>query len=158
MQRIKKPKIRPEETPVDVISRALEVLKDDDYIDEETEAAIIEGIEEYKAGKSISHEELGKELGFNWCIPFSIPITLERSLRNLDPLIGVRIYQALEVIRLDLKIYITDMKRSSRAEHLFKFRVGDYRIIMSLFDDDLVILVVDAGPRKTIYKKYGGKG
>ncbi len=50
------------------------------------------------------------------------------------------------------------MKRSSRAEHLFKFRVGDYRIIMSLFDDDLVILVVDAGPRKTIYKKYGGKG
>ena len=65
MQRIKKLKIRPEETPVDVISRALEVLEDDDYIDEETEAAIIEGIEEYKAGKSISHEELGKELGFN---------------------------------------------------------------------------------------------
>jgi predicted transcriptional regulator len=65
MRRIKKLKIRPEETPVDVISRALEVLEDDDYIDEETEAAIIEGIEEYKAGKSISHEELGKELGFN---------------------------------------------------------------------------------------------
>jgi len=65
MRRIKKLKIRPEETPVDVISRALEVLEDDDYIDEETEAAIIEGIEEYKAGKSISHEEMGKELGFN---------------------------------------------------------------------------------------------
>ncbi len=56
MQRIKKLKIRPEETPIDVISRALEVLKDDDYIDDETKAAIIEGIEEYKAGKSISHE------------------------------------------------------------------------------------------------------
>jgi predicted transcriptional regulator len=65
MQRIEKLKIRPEETPIDVISRALEVLKDDDYIDDETKAAIIEGIEEYKAGKSISHEELGKELGFN---------------------------------------------------------------------------------------------
>ena len=38
MQRIKKLKIRPEETPVDVISRALEVLEDDDYIDEETES------------------------------------------------------------------------------------------------------------------------
>jgi len=56
MQRIKKLKIRPEETPIDVISRALEVLKDDDYIDDETKEAIIEGIEEYKAGKSISHE------------------------------------------------------------------------------------------------------
>ena len=64
MQRIKKLKIRSEETPIDVISRALEVLNDDDYIDDETKAAIIEGIEEYKAGKSISHEELGKELGF----------------------------------------------------------------------------------------------
>ena len=155
---LKKLKIRPEEIPVDVISRALEVLEDDDYIDEETEAAIIEGIEEYKAGKSISHEELGKELGFNWCIPFGIPITLERALRNLDPLVGVRIYQALEVISVDPKIHIKEMKRSSKAEHLFKFRVGDYRIIMLLFDDDLVILVVDAGPRKTIYKKYGGKG
>ena len=70
----------------------------------------------------------------------------------------MRIYQALEVIRVDPKIHIKEMKRSSKAEHLFKFRVGDYRIIMSLFDDDLVILVVDAGPRKTIYKKYGGKG
>lgn len=31
-------KFRPEETPVDVISRALEVLEDDDYIDEETKS------------------------------------------------------------------------------------------------------------------------
>jgi len=82
----------------------------------------------------------------------------KRALRNLDPLVGIRIYQALEVIRVDPKIHIKELKRSSKAEHLFKFRVGDYRIIMLLFDDDLVILVVDAGPRKTIYKKYGGKG
>ena len=82
----------------------------------------------------------------------------KRALRNIDPLVGVRIYRALEIIRVDPRIHVTEMKRSSKEEPLFKFRVGHYRIIMSLFDDDLVILVVDAGPRKTIYKKYGGKG
>jgi mRNA interferase RelE/StbE len=82
----------------------------------------------------------------------------KRALRNIDPLVGVRIYRALETIREDPRKHVMEMKRSRKEEPLFKFRVGDYRIIMSLFDDDMVILVVDIGMRKTIYKKYGGKG
>lgn len=82
----------------------------------------------------------------------------KRALRNIDPLVGVRIYRALEIIRIDPRKHVKEMKRPGKEGPLFKFRVGDYRIIMSLFDDDLVILVVDIGPRKTIYKKYGGKG
>ena len=70
----------------------------------------------------------------------------------------MRIYHALEIIRIDPRKHVKEMKRPGKEEPLCKFRVGDYRIIMSLFDDDLVILVVDIGPRKTIYKKYGGKG
>lgn len=64
MQRIEKLKTRPDEAPVDVINRLLDYFEDDDFIDEETESAIIEGLEDYKAGKSISHEDLGKKLGF----------------------------------------------------------------------------------------------
>ena len=64
MQRIEKLKTQPDEAPLDVINRLLDYFEDDDYIDEETEEAIKEGLEEYKAGKSISHEELGKRLGF----------------------------------------------------------------------------------------------
>jgi predicted transcriptional regulator len=56
-------KNRPDEKPIEVITRALKYYSDD-YIDEETEEAIREGIKEFKAGKSISHEDLGKELGF----------------------------------------------------------------------------------------------
>jgi predicted transcriptional regulator len=51
-----------DEKPIEVITRALEYYSDE-YIDEETEEAIQEGIREFKAGKSISHEDLGKELG-----------------------------------------------------------------------------------------------
>gem|GEM_PF-923628 len=56
-------KSKPDEKPIDVITKALEYYSDE-YIDEQTEIAIQEGIKEYKAGKSISHEEVGKELGF----------------------------------------------------------------------------------------------
>lgn len=38
------------------------------------------------------------------------------------------------------------------------YRIGEYQEIMALFDAELVVLVVDIGPRRTIYKKYGGKG
>ncbi|NLW74806.1 MAG: hypothetical protein GXY18_00010 [Methanomicrobiales archaeon] len=56
-------KNRPDEKPIEVITRVLEFYSDD-YIDEETEIAVKEGIKEYKEGKSTSHEDLGKELGF----------------------------------------------------------------------------------------------
>jgi len=63
MHLIEQLKMRPDEEAIDVITRALESLSDD-YIDEETETAIDEGIAEFKAGKSISHEDLGKRLGY----------------------------------------------------------------------------------------------
>lgn len=34
----------------------------------------------------------------------------------------------------------------------FRLRVGDYRVIMDILDDQLVILVVEVGHRKNIYK------
>ena len=35
---------------------------------------------------------------------------------------------------------------------IWRYRVGDYRLLAHIFDDRLVILVVDAGHRKDIYK------
>jgi hypothetical protein len=63
MHLIEQLKNRPEEKPIEVITRALKYYSDD-YIDEKMEEVIREGIQEFKAGKSISHEDLGKELGF----------------------------------------------------------------------------------------------
>jgi mRNA interferase RelE/StbE len=82
----------------------------------------------------------------------------KRALKNLDPQIGKRIYLALESIRDNPRSHIEEMNRPKGAEPLYKYRVGEYRVIMALFDTELVVLVVDIGPRRTIYKKYGGKG
>lgn len=82
----------------------------------------------------------------------------ERAFKNLDHQVGKRIYQALETIRADPRSYVEEMKHPKGSDPLFKYRIGNYRVIMTLFDDELVVLVVDVGPRKSIYKKYGGKG
>jgi len=63
MEKIINLKIRPEETPIDVISRALEVLEDDDYIDEETAAEIEKGILEYDRGIFTTEENMAKKIG-----------------------------------------------------------------------------------------------
>lgn len=36
----------------------------------------------------------------------------------------------------------------------YSLHVGDFRVVMRIYDDRLVIIVVDLGPRKTIYRKY----
>jgi mRNA interferase RelE/StbE len=35
---------------------------------------------------------------------------------------------------------------------IWRYRIGDYRLLAHIFDDRLVILVIDAGHRKDIYK------
>jgi len=57
--------------------------------------------------------------------------------------------------KLDFYISRTDFLKFAKSMHnvetgKFRFRVGDYRIIFDIIDDDLIILVV--GHRKDIYK------
>lgn len=37
---------------------------------------------------------------------------------------------------------------------LYSFRVGHYRLILSIEDQDLVIFVLEIGNRRTIYQKF----
>lgn len=47
-----------------------------------------------------------------------------------------------------------DIKPIQGYEKYFRLRVGDYRIIYTLHNDNLIICVIDAGNRGDIYKKY----
>ncbi|MCE5317539.1 MAG: type II toxin-antitoxin system RelE/ParE family toxin [Parachlamydia sp.] len=40
------------------------------------------------------------------------------------------------------------------SENLFRIRVGPYRIIYTIQDDKLIVLVLEIGDRKDIYKGY----
>ena len=77
----------------------------------------------------------------------------EKELDKLDPQQARRILKFLfdRVAHLDNPRSIGEALKGSRFETLWKYRVGDYRIIASLEDDVARILVVKIGDRKEVY-------
>ena len=47
-----------------------------------------------------------------------------------------------------------DIKKLKGHENLYRLRVGEYRIIYSINDDELIICIIDAGNRGQIYNNY----
>jgi len=41
-----------------------------------------------------------------------------------------------------------------KAKGLHSIRTGEYRVIIEIIDNKLMLLVIEAGPWKTIYCKY----
>lgn len=60
-----------------------------------------------------------------------------------------RIISALERIRIRPETYITKLV----GDPGYKLRVGDYRVIMDIDKDNLLILVIKVGHRRNIYEK-----
>lgn len=76
-----------------------------------------------------------------------------RQLRQLDQPMSRRLIKNLEerVMALD------DPRRSGKALHgsewgdCWRYRCGDYRIIVRIVDQDLVVVVLRVGHRKNVY-------
>lgn len=60
-----------------------------------------------------------------------------------------RVISTLERIRLRPEAYIEKLVDIPG----YKLRVGDYRVIMDIQREDLLILVIKVGHRKNIYEK-----
>lgn len=80
--------------------------------------------------------------------------SVEKELDKLDPQQAKRILRFLfeRVAHLENPRGIGEALRGSRFNTLWKYRVGDYRIISSLEDEVARILVVKIGDRKEVYR------
>ena len=80
--------------------------------------------------------------------------TVERDLDKLDPQISRRIVRFLgeRVASLDDPRSIGEALKGSRLGEFWKYRVGGYRIIVSIDDKAVRILVVQVGDRKEVYR------
>jgi mRNA interferase RelE/StbE len=78
----------------------------------------------------------------------------ERDLDHLDPQIARRINRFLfeRIASLENPRSIGEALKGSELGDLWKYRVGDYRIIASIEDKVLVILVVRIGNRREVYR------
>ena len=80
----------------------------------------------------------------------------ERDLDKLDPQMARRILAFLHgrIAPLDDPRSIGEALKGSKLGDFWKYRVGDYRVIASIEDGALRILVVRIGNRKEVYKKW----
>ncbi|MEY4210942.1 MAG: hypothetical protein RLZ92_1323 [Pseudomonadota bacterium] len=87
-----------------------------------------------------------------WKIEFDL--AAERELDKLDPQIARRILRFLvdRVAILDDPRSIGEALKGSKLGCFWKYRVGDYRIISSIEDGALKILVVKIGNRREVYR------
>lgn len=77
-----------------------------------------------------------------------------KEIQKLDPPIRKRIREYLEerVVQLDDPRSLGKSLRGQLAE-LWRYRIGDYRVICEHRDKTLVVLVVDVGHRRDVYKR-----
>lgn len=87
-----------------------------------------------------------------WTIEFD-PAAV-RELDKLDPQISQRVLKFLHdrLAVLDDPRSIGEALKGSKLGEFWKYRVGDYRIISSIEDSVLRILVVKIGNRKEVYR------
>lgn len=79
----------------------------------------------------------------------------ERELSKLDPPIARRLLGFLRdrLATLDDPRSMGEALKGSRLGAFWKYRVGDYRIIASIEDEEVRILVVRIGNRRAVYKR-----
>lgn len=75
--------------------------------------------------------------------------TAKNQLSRLSQDIKNRIGQVLERIRIRPHYFVKRLVGSP----YYRLRVGDYRVIIDIKDDKLIIFVIELGHRKNIYKQ-----
>lgn len=73
-----------------------------------------------------------------------------KQLKKLDKNIAKKIIEKVEFITRDPFLFVKKLK----GFDLYRLRVGDYRIIMSIQKKRMLIFVLELGHRSVIYQKY----
>lgn len=78
-----------------------------------------------------------------------------RNLAALDPQHARRVLRFLDerVATLDNPRSIGSALEGARLGHLWRYRVGDFRIIADIQDDVVCVLVVRIGDRREVYRR-----
>ena len=78
--------------------------------------------------------------------------TFKKQLKKLDAAISKRVLDYLEQIELLDNPRSRGKALTSNLSGLWRYRVGDYRILCCIRDDKLVITVIEIGHRSTVYR------
>lgn len=84
-----------------------------------------------------------------------ISAVAKKDLSRLPLPVGKAIYRELSTLagELNPKTHVKKPKRNSDPP-FYSLRVGDYRIILTIDNAVLIIHVIEAGHRSSIYRRY----
>ncbi|MFD8632320.1 type II toxin-antitoxin system RelE/ParE family toxin [Streptomyces sp. NPDC059533] len=83
---------------------------------------------------------------------FRFTTAAQRQLRAIDKPAAMRILAALTALGDDPYREDADVKKLTGPSGLYRLRVGNYRIAYQILDGELVILVVQVGDRRDVYR------
>ena len=90
-------------------------------------------------------------------MPWKIEIAerAARQIKNLDPRDAARIrtYLRERLALLDNPRQSGSRLRGSKLGNYWRYRTGDYRIICELRDHERLLLVIEVGHRRSIYRR-----
>ena len=78
--------------------------------------------------------------------------TFKKQLKKLDAAISKRVLDYLEQIELLDNPRSRGKALTSNLSGLWRYRIGDYRILCRINDDRLIITVIEIGHRSTVYR------
>lgn len=76
--------------------------------------------------------------------------TAEKQLKKIHKLAKDRLIKKIRTLAIEP--YPDGVRKLSGYEDVFRVRVGDYRVIYSVFEDKVLVIVLKIGHRKDIYK------
>ncbi len=74
--------------------------------------------------------------------------TAKKQMAKLDRQTVKRITKKLREVSNDPFLYVSRLV----GQDLYKLRVGDYRVLMTIQQDKLIIIVVEVSHRRNVYK------
>jgi mRNA interferase RelE/StbE len=86
-----------------------------------------------------------------WKIKFSV--RLKKDFRKIDAQQLLKIKNYLEKVKTLDNPRTLGKPLKSRFKGLWRYRVGDYRLVCEIQDQDLIVLVVRVASRKEVYNR-----
>ena len=86
-----------------------------------------------------------------WKLEFSK--SAEKSVFRLDKTIQERIAKYLSKVIVSNNPRAFGKALTGNKKSLWRYRVGDYRVICQIYDNELIIIAINIDHRKTVYEE-----